>query len=133
MTQDQPDGPALLRHARTTLRNEIRDALPVALHHQIDLIVRVMEIAARESEAGEHVCHAELRKLGEIYDDKTEASEQTAETLEEALLRLNWWLAAELRGGKRDGDEDIYDLLCKTVIARLRIANPDILPKESSS
>ncbi len=56
-----------------------------------------------------------------------------AEALEEALLRLNWRLAAEIRGAKRDAEARVYALLRATTIARLRENNPRVLEEEGLS
>ena len=61
------------------------------------------------------------------------AEQRLAKALKDALLRLNWRLAAEIRGAKRDAERRAYALLRATAIARLREANPKVLEGERLS
>ncbi len=125
--RDRPEGPALLRHARAALLEDVLGALPEDLHYQARLVANAMAIAAREQEAGEGPLEAEYRGLAALYGEDTAPAARRAEALEEALLRLNWWLAAEIRGARRDGEPQVYALLREAMLARLRENNPRVL------
>ena len=53
-----------------------------------------------------------------------------AEAVEETLLRLNWRLAGEIRGAKRDGEAQVYAIVRAAMLARLREVNPKLLEDE---
>lgn len=125
--RDRPTGPQLLRHARAVLLDELTDLLPEERHHQARLLAETLAIAAREQEAGAAPLEAEWGVLAELYGEDAAPPARAAETLEEALLRLNWRLAAEIRGAKRDAEARVYALLRATAIARLRESNPKAL------
>ncbi len=131
--RDRPAGPQLLRHARAVLLEELTDPLPEERRHQARLLAEALAIAAREQEAGEGPLEAEWEALAELYGEDAALPGRAAETLEEALLRLNWRLVAEIRGAKRDAEARVYALLRATTIARLREANPKILEQEGLS
>ena len=128
--RDGPGGTELLRHAHTLLLEELMALLTEDRRYQARLVADAMAIAARERDAGEGPLDAELEVLAGIYRENAARPAGAAEDLEEALLRLNWRLAAEIRGGKRDAEARVYDLLRATAIARLRECNPKVLEEE---
>ncbi len=132
--RDRPTGPQLLRRARAALLEELTDLLPEERRYQAHLLAEALAIAAREQEAGEGPLAAEWGALAELYgEDAAPPGRAAAETLEEALLRLNWRLASESRGAKRDAEARVYALLRATTIARLRENNPQVLEEEGLS
>ncbi len=42
------------------------------------------------------------------------------------------WLAGEIRGGKRDGEAQVYGMLRAAMLARLREVNPNLLEEEKA-
>ncbi len=46
-------------------------------------------------------------------------------------MRLNWRLAGEIPGAKRDGEAQVYAILRAAMLARLREVNPKLLEEES--
>jgi hypothetical protein len=126
--RDKPDGAALLRLARVVLTEELLAELPESARYRARMVANAMAIAVRETHEGIRVQETERNKLAALYDEApTPADRVDAETLDEALTRLNWWLAAEIRAGRRDGDEIVHGLLQESARARLRLANPKAL------
>ncbi len=92
-----------------------------------------MTLAPAERRPAEGPLEAEWGALAELYGEDAAPPGRAAEALEEALLRLNWRLAAEIRGAKRDAEARVYALLRATTIARLRENNPRVLEEEGLS
>ena len=123
--RDRPDGIALLGVARRVLLDELRGELPESHRFTAHLVANAMAIAARELAAGEAPFEAHRAALAALYqEDRTHGA---GEGLDEAVQRLSWWLAAEIRGGRRDGDADVHALLRARAIDRVRQTNPKVL------
>ena len=123
---ERPDGAHLLRLARASLLGDLGAALGEAERYTARLIAKAMAIAAQELEAGEAPAEAERAALAKLFrEDREEAQALVkAETTDEALQRLKWRLAAEIRGGERDADARVHALLREAAVARLEIVNP---------
>ena len=128
--RDGPDGTDLLRHARALLLGALLSALPENLRHQARLIAKALGIAAAEQTAGTGPLEAEADALAELYGEARTPAAREAEAVEETLLRLNWRLASEIRGAKRDGEAQIYAIVRAAMLARLREVNPKLLEDE---
>ena len=128
--RDGPDGTDLLRHARALLLGALLPALPEDLRHQARLIAKALGIAAAEQTAGTGPLEAEADALAELYGEARTPAAREAEAVEETLLRLNWRLASEIRGAKRDGEAQIYAIVRAAMLARLREVNPKLLEDE---
>ena len=131
--RDRPGGSDLLRLAHAALLDELLDALPRDRRYEARLVANAMAIAAHEQDAGKGPLLAEYEALAELFDEAAEPKESGAEALEEALARLNWRLAAEIRGGRRDGAVQVHALLQATTRARLRESNPKALEQEGAA
>ena len=127
--RERPDGVRLLELARATVLDELLPALPPELTYSARLAANAMAIAARELETGSRARKAQREGLGHLLGDDKEALPGLAatETLDEALQRLTWRLAAEIRAGGRDADPHVFAILKENAIARLEIANPRAL------
>ncbi|MHA1600935.1 MAG: DUF6285 domain-containing protein [Alphaproteobacteria bacterium] len=126
--RDKPDGVALLNLARAVLTEELLAELPKAARYRARMIGNAMAIAAREISDGGCIQEAERKALAALYDEApTPAERADTEPVDEALSRLNWWLVAEIRAGRRDGDTRVHTLLRDSAIGRLRLANPKAL------
>ncbi len=127
--RERPDGVRLLELAREVLLDELLPALPSELGYSARLAANAMAIAARELEAGNAPREIECEALGHLLGDDHEASPGLAntETLDEAIQRLSWRLAAEIRAGGRDADPGVFAALTEGARARLKIANPRAL------
>ena len=129
--RDDPDGTELLRHARALLLGDLLPALPEDLRHQVRLIAKALAIAAAEQTAGTGPLEAEADALAELYGEARTPATREAEAVAETLLRLNWRLASEIRGAKRDGEAQVYAILRAAMQARLREVNPKLLEDEN--
>ncbi len=129
--RDGPDGTELLRHARALLLGELLPALPEDLRDRARLIATALAIAAAEQTAGAGPLEAEADALAGLYGEARTPATREAEAVEETLLRLNWRLAGEIRGAKRDGEAQVYAILRAAMLARLREVNPKLLEEES--
>ena len=129
--RDEPDGTELLRHARALLLGELLPALPEDLRYRALLIAKALAIAAAERTAGQDPLEAEADALAELYGEERTPATREAETVEDTLLRLNWRLASEIRGAKRDGEAQVYAIVRAAMLARLREVNPKLLEEEN--
>jgi len=128
--RDGPDGTERLRHARALLLGELLPRLPEALRYQARLIAKALAIAAAEQTAGQGPLEAEADALAEFFGEFRTPVAREAEAVEETLLRLNWRLAGEIRGAKRDGEAPVYAIVTAALLARLREVNPKLLEGE---
>ncbi len=119
----------LLELARAALLDELLPALPRDLSYSARLAANAMAIAARELETGAAPRQAERKALARLLGEDKEGLPGLAdtETLDEALQRLTWRIAAEIRAGGRDGDPEVFAMLRESARARLKIANPRAL------
>lgn len=129
--RDRPDGTKLLEIARAALLDDLLPALPEDQRYSARLIANAMAIAARELTAGDAPMRAERAALDRLVGDSRDGvrTDPDTESLEEALQRLTWRLAAEIRAGGRDGDREIYDALRNGAVDRVRQTNPRRLGK----
>ena len=102
-------------------------ALPEDLRHQARLIAKALSMAAAKLTAGTGPLEAEADALAELYGEARTPAAREAEAVEETLLRLNWRLASEVRGAKRDGEAQVYALLRAAMLAHLREVSPKLL------
>jgi hypothetical protein len=128
--RDGPDGTELLRHARALLLGEVLSALPEDQRYQVRLIAKALAIAASEQTAGQGPLEAEADALAELFGEARTPAAREAEAVEETLLRLNWRLAGEIRGAKRDGEAQVYAIVRAAMLARLREVNPKLLEED---
>ncbi|MEE8188712.1 MAG: DUF6285 domain-containing protein [Kiloniellales bacterium] len=123
---DRPDGVALLELARGQLLEELLPELPEGKRLGARLVANAMAIAARELKAGDRPGRAELAALATLYGEAAgkDGPRDPVERVSEAIQRLSWRLASEIRGGKLDGNPEVYDLLRFGTESRLRLTNP---------
>ena len=129
--RDRPDGTKLLEIARAALLDDLLPALPEDQRYSARLVANAMAIAARELAAGDAPMQAERAALDRLVDDSRDGvrTEPDTESLDEALQRLTWRFAAEIRAGGRDGDREAYDVLRNGAVERVRQTNPRRLGK----
>ena len=126
--RDKPDGAALLELARAALVEELLAELPESARYGARMVANAMAIAGREASDGGRIQEAERNALAALYEEAPAAAGGAdAEQLDEALTRLNWWLVAEIRAGRRDGDADVHTILQDSARGRLRLVNPKAL------
>ena len=122
-----PDAPSLLHSARTTLLEEILEALPAERRAAALMTASAMAIAAREMEHAGADLARELRLLGGLYgEDVVQAAGASAE---ERAQEINRRFARDIRNGVLDGAcaPGVRALLFEQVRARLRVSNPKYL------
>ena len=125
---DKPDSGTLLDLARQVLLEDLLAELPEAAHYRARMVGNAMAIAARVIADGGRTQEAERKALAALYDEMpTPAGRVDPELLDDALTRLNWWLVAEIRAGRQDGDAQVHTLLRNSALGRLRLANPKAL------
>jgi len=127
--RELPNGAALLELARALLIKEVLPLLPEQRRYDARLIANAIAIAAREAKTGAQDRESHRRGLAALYGEGLRRSDgrPNAETLDEANERLSWRLAAELRGGKRDADPEVFAVLRRAAAARLATVNPKAL------
>jgi hypothetical protein len=127
--RDRPHGAVLLEQARAALLRDLLELLPESRRLDARMIANAMAIAKRELAAGDRDLMAERAALAAFYQEHPERDPQAAqaESLGEALERLNWKLASEIRGGLLDGNAEAFAILRQEVTARLRNASPKLL------
>ncbi len=128
MKPDTPNDASLLDMARRVLLEDVLAELPEAARYRARIVGNAMAIAGRAINDGGRTREAERSALMALYNEAPEsAGHIDAEPLDEAVIRLNWWLTAEIRDGRRDGDAHVHALLRDNAQARLRLANPKAL------
>ena len=121
--RDRPDGAELLRQARATLLEDLLPGLPEDRRYEALMVASAMAIAARELAVREDR-EAERAALEAILG--AAKGQDIAQALDSLLRRL----AAEIRGGKRDRDAEVHDLLLRDAADRLALSNPKRLSRE---
>ncbi len=116
---DRPEASSLLWQARKTLLEDLLPALPEARRYEALMVASAMAMAAREA-AAERDDGEERARFAALLNAPV-APEQAGEAL-----------AAEIRAGRRDGDEAVYAALTRDAAGRLAISNPKMLPKTES-
>ena len=125
---DTPSDASLLDMARRVLLEDVLAELPEAARYRARMVGNAMAIAGRAINDGGRTREAERSALMALYNEAPESAGHTdAEPLDEAVIRLNWWLTAEIRAGRRDGDAQVYALLRDSAQARLGLVNPKAL------
>lgn len=124
----KPDSGTLLDMARRVLLEDLLAELPEASRYRARMVANAMAIAARVIADGGRSQEAERKALAALYDEMpTPTGRVDPELLDDALTRLNWWLVAEIRAGRQDGDDHIHALLRVSALGRLRLVNPKAL------
>lgn len=125
--RDRPNGARLLAQARATLLEILLPALPKDKQFEARLTANAIAIAAREIDTGQAPLDADLEALADLFSERDLALTANSETGHEALERLSWRVAAEIRAGRRDGDAKLYEILLRSVTWRVAETNPRVL------
>lgn len=128
--RNDPSEPAVLVGlARGLLRGGLFEALPETRRYEARLIANALSIAARELDAGSVPLDDEAARLKELFGETLQSlhAASPAERADQTVERLRWRLAAEIRGGLRDGDPATHAMLSESLDARLRLVNPKAL------
>ena len=124
-----PEGADLLAIARETLLSELRPLLDEQGRYTVAMIANAMAIARRTAEAGEEPARAALARLDALSGRARR--ELHGDALHEALHTHGRQLAADIRAGRYDADDErrraLLEHLRESVAAKLRISNPKSL------
>ena len=126
--RDRPNGADLLAIAREVLAKEVTPIVSEQARVTALMIASALAIAQRELAAGDVALRAELAALAAVYREPQAAAD--ARALDDALLRLNRRLAADLRQGTivdAERRSAVYRLLLKSTRARVAESNPKYL------
>lgn len=94
--RDHPNSMELLRAARRVVLETLLPALPAGETEPASLVATALAIAIGECKAGDAPLIVERAALAEFYQEVI----GSREPLDDALLRLNSRLAADLRAGR---------------------------------
>jgi len=124
--RDKADGGHLLNLARQALLEQILGELRDDKRYLLRLIANALAIAERELRAGQGPSQLERAILEDLVEDFVEESEilGATESSDEALQRLRWRLAAEIRAGHHDGKPKVHAGLDRIANAYLAMVNP---------
>lgn len=124
--RDKADGAHLLKLARQTLLEQILGELRGDKRYLLRLAANAIAIAERELQAGQAPYQLERKVLEQLVEEFVEESEilGATETADEAVQRLRWRLAAEIRAGHHDGRSKVHAGLEKIANTYLTIVNP---------
>lgn len=124
-----PEPAALVALARDLLRGDLFEAVPETRRYEARLIANALSIAARDLDAGSAPLEDEAARLKELFGETARPAHAAspAERADQTVERLRWRLAAEIRGGLRDGDPATHAALGESLEARLRLVNPKAL------
>ena len=126
--RDRPNGADLLAIAREVLAKEVTPIVSEQARVTALMIASALAIAQRELAAGDVALRAELAALAAVYREPQAAAD--ARALDDALLRLNRRLAADLREGMivdAERRSAVYRLLVESTRARVAESNPKYL------
>lgn len=127
--RDDPAGADLLETARTVLREELIDLLPVEQRLAALMVANAMAISARQLRAGDDPERLELSSLAVLLGVTIDAQTRTA--VREALILLNQSLCQEIRSGGADygsaKHSAVYAHLRKVIQQKVMESNPRYL------
>lgn len=123
--RERPNAADLVAIARETLEEKILARLPPELRFDGLMIVNALANAERELAAGAGPLLAERARLAAHYGESAAPAE--GETLEASLARLQRRLAADIRAGRLDGNDEIARSLLSSAVAAVAESNPKYL------
>ena len=112
MINDQPNAADLLLEARREFIESILPNIASESRYKAAMVLRAMELAERELASDRDAARklvAQLRQL--LVTDKPESA-------------LSGMLSGQLREGKFDSSQNLYELLQLAVIFKLRVTGP---------
>jgi len=112
MIRDQPYGADLLVEARRELMNEVFPDINSESRYKVLMILRAMELAERELHSDRDIENKLIEQLRQLVaTDKPEAS----------LFDI---LKQQLRDGRLDASESLFEILQLIVAFKLKVTNP---------
>jgi hypothetical protein len=127
MIRNPPDATALIGLVATVLKQDLGQEPSALSPYDRRLMIAALALAARELGNGDAPLTDALAALGPLAP-KLIGSEPDA-TPAENLAALSRLLAAEIRAGKWDGDEQTHEALLRATRAYLAESNPKALAR----
>ena len=118
MINDQPNAADLLLEARREFVESVLPNVGSESRYKSAMVLRAMELAERELNSDRDVARklvARLRQL--LVTEKPEPA-------------LNGMLSQQLREGKFDSSQKLYELLQLAVVFKLRVTDPQKPPRD---
>ena len=112
MIRDQPHGADLLVEARRELMEEIFPDIGSENRYKVLMIQRAMELAERELHSDRDIENKLMEQLRLLVD---------TDTPESSLIDI---LKQQLRDGRLDASEKLYEILQLIVAFKLKVTNP---------
>jgi len=112
MIRDQPHGADLLVEARRELMEEIFPDIGSENRYKVLMIQRAMELAERELHSDRDIENKLMEQLRLLVD---------TDTPESSLINM---LKQQLRDGRLDASEKLYEILQLIVAFKLKVTNP---------
>jgi len=112
MIHDRPHGADLLVEARRKFMEELLPDINPGNRYKVLMVLRAMELAERELYSDRDIENGLMEQLRQLVaTDKTESS-------------LFDMLKQQLRNGKLDASENLYEILQLIVAFKLKVTNP---------
>ena len=112
MIRDQPHGADLLVEARRELMEEIFPNIGSENRYRVLMIMRAMELAERELHSDRDIENKLIEQLQQMV-----ATDKSEDSLFDILER-------QLRDGRLDASEKLYEILQLIVAFKLKVTNP---------
>ena len=125
MSRHQTSGAALLKQARSLLRDELVALLPPERRLDALMIANAMGMAERELDAGHPEETLEFLTIAAFFGEEPDLGRPAEWRKKWAGLRRR--LVEAIRAGRHDGDPALHDLLIQSLTWRLRETDPRIL------
>lgn len=129
--QDRPNVKGLIRGIYTFLETNLVPVLQEPLRFHTRVAANLLKIIERELEHEPMHLLKEAERLRKLLS-KAPSPVNSPEELRAEILRLNEELCARIRDGEADHDpwhRNIIDHMKQTLIEKLEIANPRMVPK----
>ncbi len=118
MIYDQPYAKDLLQEARRELIDNIFPDINQKTRYKLLMINRAMELAERELGSNREIENELEKRLKHFVEDSN---------TEMPVANI---LKQQLRGGKFDSSETLYEILQLVIAFKLRVTNPAKLPED---
>lgn len=112
MIRDQPHGADLLVEARRVLMDEVFPNIGPENRYKVLMVMRAMELAERELHSDRDIENKLIEQLQQMV-----ATDKSEDSLCDILKR-------QLRDGRLDASEKLYEILQLVVAFKLRVTNP---------
>ena len=132
--QDRPSREELLQGIVRFLESDLVPVLEEPLRFHTRVAANLLRIVARENALEEAQLQREAQGLRRLLAAEP-LGEVSGDRLREEVVRLNRELCRQIREGRADAgprNREVLDHLRETVIAKLEIANPALIPQATA-